>query len=64
MKLKRLQEWERQIVLDGYLRGDKLDALAAEFNCSTGTISMLAKRRGLPRRKLGWKGASRKRDLA
>ena len=47
---KRLQPWERQAVIDAYRDGEKLAAIAAEFNCSDAAVSQLAKRAGLPRR--------------
>jgi hypothetical protein len=47
---KRLQEWEKQAVLDAYANGEKLSAIAAEFGVAPVSISMLAKRRGLARR--------------
>jgi hypothetical protein len=47
---KRLQPWERQAVIDAYRDGEKLEAIAAEFNCSGAAVSQLAKRAGLPRR--------------
>lgn len=47
---RRLQDWERQAVIDAYRNGEKLEAIAAEFNCSGVAVSRLAQRAGLPRR--------------
>lgn len=49
-KYRRLQEWECAAVEAAYAAGEKLEALAAEFNVDISTISYAAKRAGLPRR--------------
>ena len=50
-KYRRLQEWEREAILQAYKDGEKLLALAAEFDTLESTISRIAERAGLPRRK-------------
>jgi hypothetical protein len=50
-KYQRLQDWERQAIVDGYANGEKLAVLATEFNSSDSTISRIAERAGLARRR-------------
>lgn len=52
-KMKYLQDWERQAILDAYRGGEKLEAIAAEFGCTIWCVSIAAKRAGLPRRTQG-----------
>lgn len=52
-KYKRLQEWEREAIALGYKDGEKLSALAVEFGVDDSTVSRIAERHGLPRRKAG-----------
>lgn len=49
---RRLQDWEKQAIVDAYIAGEPSDSVAAEFNTTPSTIRHLAARRGLPPRKL------------
>ena len=46
---KRLQAWERQAVLDAYRKGEKLEAIAAEFGCSCAAFRSWRSELELPR---------------
>jgi hypothetical protein len=47
MKGKRkLKEWQQQAVIDAYLAGEKIEAIAAEFGIVPHYAVMLAKSRG------------------
>lgn len=46
----RLQHWERQAIADAYESGEKVTALAAEFNVTVSCIRRVARKAGLPPR--------------
>lgn len=52
-KPHNLLDWERQAIVDAYCAGEKVDAIAAEFNVSKQYPGMLAESHGRPRRKSG-----------
>ena len=49
-KHRHLQDWEIEAISQAYLDGEKLSALASEFNTLPTTISKLMRRLGYPRR--------------
>jgi len=49
----RLQDWERQAILDAYCAGEKTAAIGAEFGCAANYPAFLAKAAGIARRAVG-----------
>ena len=55
-RYERLQEWEYEAIAQAYLAGEKLLAIAAEFDTTESAVSRIAERHGLPRRPVSFKG--------
>lgn len=58
-----LQNWEKTAIVQGILRGEKRDALAAEFGIFPSGISMLIKRDPALHALRGTRGGSYKKRL-
>lgn len=56
---RKLQDWERQAVLDAYRDGEKLDAVACEFGITLSGVSKIGIRAGCVPRTTGF-GAPRR----
>lgn len=48
---RNLADWEREHIVMAYRNGDKVEAIAVEFRCSTALVAKLAREAGLPRRR-------------
>lgn len=48
---RRLQDWERQAIVDAYIDGEKIEAVASEFKVCAATVINNAKRAGLKMRR-------------
>ena len=53
MKAYGLLPWQQQALLDAYLAGEKVEAIAHEFGVHVSYPRLLAKRRGHPVRPIG-----------
>lgn len=51
--MRRLLDWERQAIVDAFLAGEKIEAIAAEFGVTRSYPGVLARRMGVPAR---WTG--------
>lgn len=51
--MRRLLDWERDAIVDGYSAGEKCDALSSEFGVSDTYPALLARRRGIAGRAVG-----------
>lgn len=54
---RRLLEWERFAVVEAYLNGEKIEALAAEFNIAKTTITKRARKAGAAARPMYFRPA-------
>jgi DNA-directed RNA polymerase specialized sigma24 family protein len=50
---RRLQDWERQAILDAYIDGEKLEAVACEFGVTMWAVNKIGRRAGEPPRPIG-----------
>lgn len=57
-KRRRLLEWEQQAIGDAYAAGEKIDAIAAEFEVPRTYPGRIAARFGHPRRRSGYQRAT------
>lgn len=46
-----LADWEREHIAAAYRNGEKVEAIAADFSCSTALVAKVARAAGLPGRK-------------
>lgn len=49
-KHQRLQQWERDAIVEAYRAGEKGLSIAYEFNCDEATVGKVARRAGVPKR--------------
>lgn len=49
-KHQRLQQWERDAIVEAYRSGKKGLSIAYEFNCHEATVGKVARRAGVPKR--------------